>query len=200
MEIGRLGLGAVAVLFGGGYYFSGTNDFEVVVHRPQGEVYSAFNGLRTFSGGSGLQQAGIATAGIQTSRPSPNELIFTSGPEGGDKSMRIAFTFEPIDGGQATRVRAAIDVPPVKYEIDGEDMQLSESKVENAIEESVAKMAEQIDMGRSPSGAAAELNLTLDLVALASQPDKFNAAQATLERQEAEYEAFEQQQQRDAGW
>ena len=200
MGLGRLGLGAGAALFGGGYYFSGTNDFEVVVHRPQAEVYSAFNGLRTFSSGSGLQQAGIATAGVTTSRPSPNELIFTSGPEGGEQSMRIAFTFEPIDGGQATRVRAAIDVPPVKYEIDGEAMELSESKVENAIEESVAKMAEQIDMGRSPSEAAGELNLTLDLVALASQPDKFNAAQAVMERQEAEYEQIEQQEELDAGW
>src|SRR5688572_1172146 len=96
MGMGRLGLGAVAALFGGGYYFSGTNDFEVVVHRPQAEVYSAFSGLRTFSAG-GLQQAGIATAGIQPSRPSANELVFTSGPDGGDASMRIAFTFEPVD-------------------------------------------------------------------------------------------------------
>ena len=198
MGMGRLGLGAVAALFGGGYYFSGTNDFEVVVHRPQAEVYSTFSGLRTFSGG-GLQQAGIATAGIRTSRPSANELIFTSGPEGGDMSMRIAFTFEPIDGGQGTRVRAAIDVPPVEYEIDGQDMQLSETKVENAIEESVAKMAEQIDMGRSPDEAASELNFTLDMVALASQPDKFNAAKATIERQEAEYEQLEQNESA-AGW
>src|SRR5688500_18344438 len=143
MGLGRLGLGAVAALFGGGYYFSGSNDFEVVVHRPHAEVYATFNGLRTFS--SGLGQAGVQTAGIKTSRPSPNELIFTSGPEGGEQSMRVAFTFEPVAGGQATRVRAAIDVPPVSYEIDGEDIQLSESKVENAIEESVAKIAEQID-------------------------------------------------------
>ena len=83
MGMGRLGLGAVAALFGGGYYFSGTNDFEVVVHRPQAEVYSAFSGMRTFSAG-GLQQAGIATAGIRTSRPSANELVFTSGPDGGE--------------------------------------------------------------------------------------------------------------------
>jgi len=199
MGLGRLGLGAVAALFGGGYYFTGTNDFEVEVHRPQAEVYSAFSGLRTFSSG-GFQQAGIATAGIRTSRPSANELIFTSGPEGGDMSMRIAFTFEPIDGGQGTRVRAAIDVPPVEYEIDGEDMYLSETKVENAIEESVAKMAEQIDMGRSPDEAASELNLTLDLVALASQPDKFNAAKATMERQEAEYDQLQQQEHAAAGW
>ena len=199
MGMGRLGLGAVAALFGGGYYFSGTNDFEVVVHRPQAEVYSTFSGLRTFSGG-GLQQAGIATAGIRTSRPSANELVFTSGPDGGEMSMRIAFTFEPVDGGQATRVRAAIDVPPVEYEIDGEDMELSESKVENAIEESVAKMAEQIDMGRTPDEAAAELNFTLDLVALASQPDKFNAAQATMEAQEAEYDRLEREERARDGW
>ena len=199
MAMGRLGLGAVAALFGGGYYFSGTNDFEVVVHRPQAEVYSAFSGLRTFSAG-GLQQAGITGAGIKTARPSGNELIFTSGPDGGDMSMRIAFTFEPLDGGQATRVRAAIDVPPVEYEIDGENMQLSETKVENAIEESVAKMAEQIDMGRSPDQAASELNFTLDMVALASQPDKFNAATAAFERQEAEVERLEREARMEGGW
>lgn len=199
MGMGRLGVGAVAALFGGGYYFSGTNDFEVVVHRPQAEVYSAFSGLRTFSAG-GLQQAGITGAGIKTARPSANELIFTSGPDGGEMSMRIAFTFEPVDGGQATRVRAAIDVPPVEYEIDGEDMQLSETKVENAIEESVAKMAEQIDMGRSPDQPASELNFTLDMVALASQPDKFNAATAAFERQQAEVERLEREARMEGGW
>lgn len=199
MGLGRLGLGAGVALFGGGYYFSGTNDFEVVVHQPQAEVYSAFSGMRTFSN-TGFQQAGIATAGVKTTRPSPNELIFTSGPEGGEQSMRVAFTFEPVDGGQATRVRAAIDVPPVTYEIDGEDMQLSESKVENAIEEAVAKIAEQMDMGRSPGEAASELNFTLDMVALASQPEKLNAAKAVMERQEAEYEQLERQERLNSGW
>ena len=199
MGLGRLGLGAGVALFGGGYYFSGTNDFEVVVHQPQAEVYSAFSGMRTFSN-TGFQQAGIATAGVKTTRPSPNELIFTSGPEGGEQSMRVAFTFEPVDGGQATRVRAAIDVPPVTYEIDGEDMQLSESKVENAIEEAVAKIAEQMDKGRSPGEAASELNFTLDMVALASQPEKLNAAKAVMERQEAEYEHLERQERLNSGW
>ena len=114
--------------------------------------------------------------------------------------MRIAFTFEPVDGGQATRVRAAIDVPPVEYQIDGESLQLSESKVENAIEESVAKIAEQMDLGRSPDQAAGELNFTLDMVALASQPDKLNAATASIDRQQAEYERLERQERAPEGW
>lgn len=98
------------------------------------------------------------------------------------------------------RARGYRRAPGVNYETGGKDKRPSESKVENAIEESVAKMAGQIDQGRSPSQAARELNFTLDMVAPASQPEKFEALEATIERQEAEFEQIERHERANAGW
>jgi hypothetical protein len=176
-------LGATGAALAGGYYFSGTNDFAVTVHRPLPEVNAAISGLRTFNGG--LRQAGLATVHVDTARPSDRELIYSAGDAKSDKTMRIAFTFEPGATAGETIVHAAIDVPAVQMpspEGKSGAYYLSERKVERSIEESVTGIAGDLDARRSPTTSAAQLNQMLDLVAMASQPGEM---QKSLKRAEA---------------
>ena len=167
-------LGVAGATLAGGYYFSGTNDFAVTVHRPMPEVYSTFSGLRTFN--DGLQRAGLASVHVNTARPSDHELIYSAGSADSKQTMRIAFTFEAGASPGETIVHAAIDVPPVDMPAPAGKhgrYVLSESKVEKAIQASVADLAADLDAGRSPEHSANKLNMMLDLVAIVSQPGEY---------------------------
>ena len=172
MEIGRIGL-AVVALVGGGYAVTGEDDFEVTVLRSPSEVHSAFSSARTFSGGLSAH----STARIRTERPSPNELIYYAGDPGEENGLRIALTFTPDDDGKRTVVTAAIDVPAIEYDIDGEAMVLSESKVEDSFEEDIAAIAVELSQGRDARDELNAFRDKLDLVSIALDPDAVDRLQ-----------------------
>ena len=177
-SVGRLGIIAAA-LFGGGYVITGESDFEVPVNRPADEVYSAFSGARTFNGG--LRNAGYAKVKVRTERPSDKEIVFWSGEEGAKNAMRIALTIEPGSSAKQSTLTAAIDVPAVEYDVDGEDMVLSESKVEDVFEENIAAIAGRLSNGQDPQAELDEFRDMLDLVALATNPKEMQKFEDSLE-------------------
>lgn len=188
---------AFATVAGGAYVVTGHRDFSVEVHRPLPEVYSAFSDIRNF--GSGLRAEGIDVPKVTVTRPSDHELVFTAPSANPGQISRIAFTFEAQPGSLDTRVSAAIDVPPIVMGIDGNDKVLSEEKVEARFREAITEMGAQLDQGNAPTAARAKLALLLDVVALASNPDKARIAMTRIEHAQADVARVKQSYERE-GW
>lgn len=184
-------IGIALAAAGGGYVALGERDFSVTVHRPIDQTYAAFSAVHTFGGG--LRTYGFDNAKVTIERPSDHEIVFSIPSTESQAGSRIALTFEPFDGGRATTVTAAIDVPPVPHPEAGPNMVLSEEKVEASFEEAIAAMAERLDAGQTVAQAQHELAQLLDVVALASNPAKFQAFSTRLDGLKAEAERIERE-------
>lgn len=179
-----------SILFGGGYAAFGQQDFAVTVNRPVADTYAAISAVHTF--GSGLRDAGVDNVQVKVSRPSDREIIFTIPSSADSRGSRLAFTLEPIDGGRSTQVRAAIDVPAVPMPDDKQHRVLSESKVEAKFRDAIKGMADRLNAGQSVERAQYQLTFMLDVVALASNPEKvrrLNAQNQALEEAAKRYNA-----------
>lgn len=188
-------IGIALAAAGGGYVALGERDFSVTVHRPIEDTYAAFSAVHTFGGG--LRTYGFDNAKVTIARPSEHEIVFSIPSTESQAGSRIALTFEPVAGGRATTITAAIDVPAVPYPEAGRNMVLSEAKVEAKFEEAIATMAERLDAGQTVSQAQHELALLLDVVALASNPEKFRAFSARLNGLKADAARIERETQGD---
>ncbi|MEY4237441.1 MAG: hypothetical protein RL339_42 [Pseudomonadota bacterium] len=178
---GLVALGISAV-FGGGYAAFGADDFAVEVHRPVADTYAAISAVHTF--GSGLRHAGVDNAQVRVTRPSDREIVFTIPSSADSRGSRLAFTLSPLDGGRSTEVRAAIDVPPVPMPEDKRNRVLSEAKVEGKFRDAIRATAERLNAGQSVEQAQYDLTMILDVVALASNPEKAKAFKARVKTQE----------------
>ena len=69
-------------------------------------------------------------------------------------------------------MRAAIDVPAVPLPDDKQNRVLSEAKVEAKFKDAIKGMADQLNAGQSVEKAQYQLTFMLDVVALASNPEK----------------------------
>lgn len=185
---GLVGL-AFAAVAGGSYVVTGHRDFEVEIQRPLPEVYAAFSEIRMV--GSGLRKEGFDVPKITVARPSNRELVFTTPSENPERVTRIAFTFEPGKDSVTTRVSAAIDVPPVVMRVDGQDKFLSEDKVEARFQELIGEIGKELNNRNSTVEAKYKLALLLDMVAIASHPQKLKAMTERVDRLNAEVEEIE---------
>lgn len=186
MNIGQVSAAgaALAAVMGAGYAASGSPDFSVEVHRAPDAVYSAFSAINPSD--TDFQAAGMPVQHITVTR-TPGQAIVYSAPTANEgQPLRIALTFAPGSDPASTKVTAAIDVPPVAMSVDGTDKYLSEDKVEAKLRDAIGDMAKRIDDGNSTTVASYKLATMLQLVAVASHPDKLKAV---VERSEAEVAA-----------
>jgi len=160
----------ISLLFGGGYAAFGQQDFAVTINRPVADTYAAVSAVHTFD--SGLRAAGVDNVQLKVTRPSDREIVFTIPSTSDSHGSRIAFSLEPLDGGRSTEVRAAIDVPAVPLPDDKQNRVLSEAKVEAKFKDAIKGMADQLNAGQSVEKAQYQLTFMLDVVALASNPEK----------------------------
>lgn len=184
----------ISVLFGGGYAAFGEQDFAVTVNRPVADTYAAISAVHTF--GSGLRAAGVDNVQLKVTRPSDREIVFTIPSSSDSRGSRVAFSLEPIDGGRSTEVRAAIDVPAVRMPDDKRNRVLSEAKVEAKFRDAIKGMAERLNAGQSVEKAQYQLTFMLDVVALASNPEKVRRLYA----QEKQYKEAAKRYEADPGW
>ncbi len=126
---------------------SSAEDFAIEIKRPAATVYAPLSSVD-------LKDARMLFPGIvvERSRPSDTEILYTI-PGSGDFPATIRFQLEPKADGATTLVHAFVHVPAVRATIDGVDKQVSEKKVEIALQGLVKATASSLEMG---SGAGAE--------------------------------------------
>jgi len=103
----------------------GGEDFARTLNRPSNVVFDAL--------GTSILPAQVKSLfpklQLVRTRPEDNVILYTmSGAKGENATIRL--TLETSEGGKATIVHAAVDVPLVHAVIDGKPMIISESKVE----------------------------------------------------------------------
>lgn len=187
----------IAATLGVGYAASGSPDFAVEVHRAPATVYEAFAAINPSD--TPFHTAGMPTQHIVVSRVSGQSVIFSADTANAGQPLRIALSFAPGSGPATTRVTAAIDVPPVPMNIDGTDKVLSEDKVEAKVREAIGAMAKRIDDGNSTTEAGYKFATLLELVAVASHPQKLKAAVERGEAVAAKEKTFRERYEKD-GW
>lgn len=199
MNIGQVSTGGalIAAVLGAGYAASGSPDFSVEVHRSPAAVYEAFAAVNPSD--TDFQSEGMPTQHVIVTRKPGQEIVFTTETDNEGQPMRIALTFAPGNNPASTKVTAAIDIPPVPMSVDGTDKVLSEDKVEGLVKEAINGMAERIDDGNSATVASHKFATLLQLVAVASHPQKLKAVIERSKAEAAQAKAFRQRYEKD-GW
>ena len=151
----------------------GSEDFTVRIDRPPDRVMQALGHGELDSELSG-HFPGLK---LQRTAPAKNEVLYTLPGDSAFPTV-IHFTFEPVEGGKATVVHAAIDVPPVRITLKGKPKEISETKVERAIEELVEKTGSKLEEGRDTAAERKELSqflAVLGIVTNSKQQRRFMA-------------------------
>jgi hypothetical protein len=168
-------IGMLAVLSGCGEDKQGAEDFTVEVRKSPSEVADAIAHLDF-----GAEQAAFSGLVITASRPSRDEIVYTMPardlPDRSVGESVIRLTLEPIRGGSATTIHAAVDVPPVRMLMGEANKELSERKVERELRKVLAALS------------ANDLKDLLVAVAVSSNTDlqsQYNTAQLESENPEA---------------
>ena len=108
----------------------GSEDFTVQIDRPADRVAQVLG-----HGEFDRQLSGYFSGNkLQRTEPTNSEVVYTMPGDGASPAV-IHFTFEQVEGGRATVVHAAIDVPAVKIVLKGKTKAISESRVERAVKE-----------------------------------------------------------------
>jgi hypothetical protein len=148
------------------------DDFTVEVKRPIGAVYAPLaaadvgEARRVFPGMT-----------VARTRPSDGEILYTiPGSYGSDATVRLRL--EPVRGGEATVIHAAVHTPLVHARIDGSDKVLSEFQVELALKALLRNAARNLEMGSSGGGDTARLTAFLLAVAIATNKSYLDQALA----------------------
>ena len=141
----------------------GSEDFTVRIARPADRVAQVL--------GHGELDTEISTylSGIKLQRtePTKNEVVYTMPGDGAFPAV-IHLTFEPVEGGKATVVHAAIDMPAVKIVLKGKTKAISETKVELAVKELVEKVGSKLEEGRDTMAERKEFSKMLTLLGIIS--------------------------------
>lgn len=161
-------LPALALLSGCGG--SDAEDFSVEINRPAAAVYAPLSAVD-------VKEARMIFTGIAVdrSRPSDTEILYTI-PGTGDFPATIRFKLQPKDGDKVTVVHAFVHVPPVRATIDGVPKQISERKVEIALQGIVKSTKRSLEMGSSAQ--AESLGLSMLMAGLAVATNKTMLARA----------------------
>ena len=189
MGLGRLGLGAGAALFGGGYYFSGTQRLR------SRRAPAAGRGLFGVQRLAHLLGLGFA-AGRHRHRRGSDQPPFAQRADlhlgAGRAASSRCGSRSPSSRSTAARRRASAQRSTCRRSATRSTARTCSCRNRRSRPRSrnaVAKIAEQIDMGRSPSDAGRRARLHARLRwRWPASPTKFNAAKRSMERQEAEYE------------
>ena len=138
----------------------GSEDFTVRIDRPTDRVMQALGHGELDSELSGH------FPGLKLQRTAAkNEVLYTL-PGDSDFPTVIHFTFEPVEGGKATVVHAAVDVPPVRIAMKGKPKEISETKVERAVKELVEKTGSKLEEGRDTAAERKELSQFLAVLGI----------------------------------
>ncbi len=141
----------------------GAEDFTLRITRPADRVATVLghDGLdselsRHFSGMK-----------LQRAAPTKNEVIYTLAGDGAFPAV-IHLTFEPVDGGKATVVHAAIDVPAAEIVLKGKTKEISEFRVERAMKKPVEKVGSKLEEGRDTAAERKEFSQILTVLEIVS--------------------------------
>jgi hypothetical protein len=151
---------ALALLSGCGG--SDAEDFSVEIKRPAAAVYAPLTAVDVKD--ARMIFTGIA---VDRSRPSDTEILYTI-PGTADFPATIRFKLEPKDGDKVTVVHAFVHVPPVRATIDGVPKQISERKVEMALQGIVKSTKRSLEMGSSARSESAGLSMLMAGLAVAT--------------------------------
>lgn len=145
-------------------------DFTVEVKRPLATVYAPLSSID-------LAEARRVFPGIAVdrSRPSDAGILYTI-LGSGDRPTTIRFQLEPRDGGSATAVHAFVSVPAIRATIDGVPKEVSERKVELALQSIVKSTARSLEMGSSAKAESAKLSIFMAGIAVATNKDQLARA------------------------
>ena len=139
----------------------GSEDFTVKIARPSSRVAVAL-------GQSGLdgQLSGLFPGiRIDRSQPAKGQVLYTI-PGNGKFPAAVRFSFEDADGGKATVVHAAIDVPAVTVQMKGKTKYVSEYRVERAIKGIVEGIGSKLEENGDTSSERARFSQLLTVLAI----------------------------------
>ena len=153
----------------------GSEDFTVRIDRPTDRVMQALGHGELDSELSGH------FPGLKLQRTAAkNEVLYTL-PGDSDFPTVIHFTFEPVEGGKATVVHAALDVPPVRITLKGTPKEISETKVERAVKELIEKTGSKLEEGRDTAAERKELSQFLAVLGIVTNSKHQQRFMALLE-------------------
>lgn len=141
----------------------GGPDFMVVVNGSPGEVETALASLDTH-----LSTSSFGVQPAVMSRPGPGEVLYTIPGFEPFGDGKIHFTIESEIGG-TSRIKVDIEVPPVPTFIDGEQMVISEKKIEKLFEEEMRDWGKSLKNGGQGSVELAELASSIGMIAVSLQ-------------------------------
>ena len=136
-----------------------TKTTDMRINRSPKEVYTALSQ-------SSVGELGTLLPDLKVVRTSPGDLeILYIFPKSADaKEAKVHFVLEPLNGGNATNVRATVDVPAVKTKVKGEAKVLSAAKVANELR----KVLNHYAIKGDPVSVQRELSELLGGIALAT--------------------------------
>ena len=168
----RLGWAALAILLLSGCGRGG-EDFTVRIDRPADRVAQVLGHSELDSELSG-HFSGIK---LQRAEPTKNEVVYTLPGDGAFPAV-IHFTFEPVEGGKATLVHAAIDVPAVKIVLKGKAQEISETRVELVVKKLVENVGSKLEEGRDTMAERKEFSKLLTELGIVSNSKQLRLALA----------------------
>ena len=141
----------------------GSEDFTVRIDRPADRVAQMLG-----HGELDRELSGhFSNIKLQRTEPTENEVVYTMPGDGASPAV-IHFTFEPVEGGKATVVHAAIDVPAIKIVLKGKTKAISETRVERAVKELVQKVGSKLEEGRDTMAERKEFSQILTVLGIVS--------------------------------
>jgi hypothetical protein len=167
--LAALALAGCSSLGGGG------EDFSVTVKRPVAAVFMPFSDVQLQSEARTI----FPTLKLTRTRPSDNEVLYTF-PVDGKEPATIRLTFEAIDGGKATVIHAAVDVPPLVINIGGQRKFLNEFLVEKGLRALIVASTTGLEAGSSGSDASKSFAALITALAIATDKQAMARAQELI--------------------
>lgn len=149
----------------------GSEDFTVHIARPADRVKDVL-GHAALDGKFTALFPGLK---VERTAPSKDEVLYTV-PGDASFPATIHLTFEALDGGKATVVHAAVDVPPVRLELEGKAKEISEFKVERALRKIVEDMRSKLEAGGDISQPSKDFSELLSALALVTDSKQLKLA------------------------
>ena len=141
----------------------GSEDFTVRIARPPDRVMQALGHGELDGELSGL----FAGLKLNRTEPAENEVVYTLPGDSAFPAV-IHFTFEPVEGGKATVVHAAINVPATEIVLKNSSKEINEFRVERAVKKLVEKTGTKLENGRDTVLERKEFSQLLTMLGIVS--------------------------------